>query len=126
MAFGAATIASSYLLLAGSAHVATAHGGHFGWTWIFVFYAVMTAGELFVLPVGLGLFGRLAPQGFGGTAIAVWFLASFAGNLVAGALGTLWSRLSPPTFFITTAAIAALAAALLLVFRRPVAAAEST
>jgi proton-dependent oligopeptide transporter, POT family len=125
MALGAAAIALSYLLLAMSAAVAQGHGGHFSWLWIFAFFAVMTAGELFVLPVGLGLFGRLAPRGFGGTAIAVWFLAAFAGNLVAGSVGTLWSRLTPQTFFVTTTAIAAAAAALLLVFSRSVANAES-
>jgi proton-dependent oligopeptide transporter, POT family len=124
MALGAATVALSYLLLSASALSAQSHGGHGSWLWIFAFFAVMTAGELFVLPVGLGLFGRLAPPGFAGTAIAVWFLAAFAGNLLAGAIGTAWSHLSPQSFFLATATIAALAALLLLLFGRPVARAE--
>ena len=52
----------------------------------------MTAGELYILPIGLGLFGRLAPAGFNATTIALWFLAAFFGNLLAGAFGTLWSH----------------------------------
>jgi POT family proton-dependent oligopeptide transporter len=125
MAMGAATIAVSYLLLAASSVSAQAHGGHCSWLWILAFFGVMTAGELFVLPVGLGLFGRLAPRGFAGTSIAVWFLAAFAGNLVAGSVGTLWSRLGPRPFFLVTAAIAALAACLLMMFSRSVTRAEN-
>jgi POT family proton-dependent oligopeptide transporter len=74
--------------------------------------------------VGLGLFGRLAPKGFDATAIAVWFFAGFAGNLLAGWLGTLWSDLSTPAFFVVIAAVAGFAAVLLLPFERPVARAE--
>jgi POT family proton-dependent oligopeptide transporter len=124
MAMGAGIIAVSYLLLAMSAVSAQSHGGHCSWLWIFAFFGVMTAGELLVLPVGLGLFGRLAPRGFAGTAIAVWFFAAFAGNLVAGSVGTLWSRLGPPLFFLVTATIATLAACLLLLFSRSVTRAE--
>jgi POT family proton-dependent oligopeptide transporter len=89
-----------------------------------IFFVVMTAGELYILPIGLGLFGRLAPNGFTATTIALWFLAAFFGNLLAGLFGTLWSSLSPPQFFATTAAIAALSGALLLAFNRPAQTAE--
>jgi POT family proton-dependent oligopeptide transporter len=64
--------------------------------------------------VGLGLFARLAPAGMAATTIAAWFLAAFAGNLLAGTLGTLWSRLSPNAFFVLMAAVAALASLALL------------
>ena len=40
-------------------------------------------GELSILPTGLGLFARLAPQRFGATTVASWFLATFAGNLAS-------------------------------------------
>ena len=85
----------------------------------------MTAGELYILPIGIGLFARLAPAGFAATAIALWFLANFFGNLLAGAFGRLWSSLSPPQFFAATAAIAALSGALLLAFNRPTQRAEA-
>ena len=94
------------------------------WIWLTVFFVVMTAGELFILPVGLGLFGRLAPKGFEATAIAIWFFAGFAGNLLAGGLGVLWSVLSQPVFFTLTAVVSVVAGLLLIPFIRAGASAE--
>jgi POT family proton-dependent oligopeptide transporter len=70
-------------------------------------------GELYILPTGLGLFARLAPIGFGATTVAAWFLASAAGSLSAGAVGTLWASASHAEFFAVLTVIAALAAAML-------------
>jgi POT family proton-dependent oligopeptide transporter len=125
MSVGAAGVALSYVLLAAVA--AWSGGGviSHGWLWLLLFYVVMTAGELYILPIGIGLFGRLAPAGFAATAIALWFLANFFGNLLAGAFGTLWSSLSPPQFFAATAVVAALSGALLLAFNRPTQRAEA-
>jgi POT family proton-dependent oligopeptide transporter len=120
MAIGAAVVASSYLLMAAVGGWSSAQGTPVSWIWLVAFFTVMTAGELYILPIGLGLFGRLAPSGFGATAIALWFFAAFAGNLSAGALGTLWSRWSPAGFFVATAAVALLAGVLLLPFERAV------
>lgn len=125
MSVGAGIIALSYLLLAGSAMWAEASGGYSSWQWLAGFFLVMTIGELWVLPIGLGLFGRLAPKGFTGTAIALWFLGAFAGNLLAGAFGTLWSQMSPQKFFALAAAIAGVAALLLLLFNRATERADS-
>jgi proton-dependent oligopeptide transporter, POT family len=75
----------------------------------------MTLGELYILPVGLGLFGHLAPEGFRATCIAIWFFAGFFGNLLAGALGTLWSGMSHGWFFAVIGAVAGVAATLLYV-----------
>ena len=95
MAWGAFGVALSYALLAGVAWSgAPAH-----WAWLVGFYALFTLGELYILPVGLGLFARLAPGGFGSTTIAAWFLASFAGNLLSGIVGTWWEALGPGAFF---------------------------
>jgi POT family proton-dependent oligopeptide transporter len=125
MSIGAGGVALSYLLLAA---VAASSGGEVvanGWIWLLVFYVVMTAGELYILPIGLGLFGRLAPAGFAATTIALWFLAGSLGNLLAGAFGRLWSHMSPSMFFAATAAVAALSGALLLAFNRPAQRAEA-
>jgi POT family proton-dependent oligopeptide transporter len=84
------------------------------WLWVALFFAVMTAGELYVFPIGLALFARVAPATFTATAIAVWYLAGFAGNLLGGAAGTLWAQLSHPEFFAIMGVIAAVAAALFL------------
>lgn len=111
MAMGGYISAASYALLAA---VAFLSGGHpVSWLWLIAYFVVYTIGELFILPVGLGLFGRLAPPSLAATTIAAWFLASFGGNFAAGALGTLWGQLSPAAFFLLTAGVSAVYGVLL-------------
>ena len=80
---------------------------------VVAFFAILTFGELYILPTGLGLFARLAPPKLGATTVAAWFLVIFSGSLFAGFVGTLWSSLTRPAFFLTRAALAAISAALL-------------
>ncbi|MEO6256760.1 MAG: peptide MFS transporter [Sphingomicrobium sp.] len=116
MALGALLVGVSYLLVAG---VSAASGGHqASWIWLVLFFAVLTFGELFILPTGLGLFAHLAPPHLGATTVAAWFLVIFSGSLSAGFVGTLWSSLSPPEFFILLAVLAGTSAALLLLISR--------
>ena len=111
MAFGSLVVGSAYLLLAG---VAAASGATLaGWVWLALFFLVLTFGELFILPTGLGLFARLAPAHLGATTVASWFLVIFSGSLTAGLVGTLWSSFQPSSYFLLLAAIAAVAALLL-------------
>jgi POT family proton-dependent oligopeptide transporter len=108
MATGALIVGASYLMLAAlswSAGDASVH-----WLWFAFFFVVLTLGELFILPTGLGLFARLAPRKFGATTVASWFLATFAGSLSAGLVGSLWTRMSHPAFFALLTAICVLAA----------------
>jgi POT family proton-dependent oligopeptide transporter len=109
MAVGALLVGAAYVLIAGVSAVWT----DASWTWLVLFFAIFTFGELFILPTGLGLFARLAPKGLGATTVAAWYLAIFAGSLFAGLVGTLWGRMSHPLYFLLLAAIAGLAALLL-------------
>jgi POT family proton-dependent oligopeptide transporter len=109
MALGAAIVAGAYLLLA----AVEAAGGRAHWLWLVLFFVVLTVGELHILPTGLGLFARLAPDGLGATTVAAWFLATFAGSLAAGLVGTGWSRVGHTGFFLILSAIALAAAGLL-------------
>jgi POT family proton-dependent oligopeptide transporter len=113
MAFGAAVVGLSYLLLAGVSAWSEARGARANWAWLVGWFVLMTLGELYILPVGLGLFGRMAPAGLRATSIAAWFFAGFFGNLLAGALGTLWRPLPHAWFFALVGGVAGLAAALL-------------
>ncbi|HET7301224.1 MAG TPA: peptide MFS transporter [Oleiagrimonas sp.] len=113
MAFGAAIVGLSYLLLAGVAAWASGSGMHAHWGWLVGWFVLMTLGELYILPVGLGLFGRMAPDGFRATSIATWFFAGFFGNMLAGGLGTLWSPLSDAWFFVIIGGVAGVSAILL-------------
>jgi POT family proton-dependent oligopeptide transporter len=111
MATGALIVGASYLLLAALSWGAADAAVH--WSWFALFFVILTFGELFILPTGLGLFARLAPRRFGATTVASWFLASFAGSLSAGAVGSLWTHMSHPAFFFLLFAIC-MAAALVL------------
>lgn len=113
MVIGTVIIAIAYLAIAILAFWAQRQGKQVSWVWLASFIVVMTAGELYILPVGLGLFGRLAPPGFTATSIAGWYFAGFLGNLFAGWLGTLWIPLSHGAFFTVIGAVALTAAGLL-------------
>ena len=88
------------------------------------FGALFTAGELHILPVGLGLFTQIAPGGVAATAVAIWCSAGFLGNLSSGFMGRLWSVVSPPVFMALCAGVCPGAAAILTPFREPVRRAE--
>ncbi len=115
MAIGALLGAAAYLILG----VATAHSGagaaaqQTSWLWVAGFIFVLTVSELFIMPVCLGLFARLAPAGFAATAMSMFFLTGFGGHFLAGWLGSLWRRLEPSAFFVMIAAVAFAASALL-------------
>jgi proton-dependent oligopeptide transporter, POT family len=113
MAIGASIVGVSYLLVAIVAFWSERHEVRVSWPWLLAFIVVMTAGELYILPVGLGLFGRLAPNGLAATTIALWYSAGILGNLFAGWLGTLWTALSNGVFFLTMGTVALGAAVLL-------------
>lgn len=112
MAIGALGVASAFFMLAIVAALSGTHPA--SWLWLVVFFVLLTAGELYILPVGLGLFARLAPAGMAATIVAAWFLAAFAGNLLAGALGAFWSAMQPAAFFVMMGGVGVGAAALLV------------
>jgi POT family proton-dependent oligopeptide transporter len=109
MATGALVVGGAYLLLATLETI----GGPTHWAWLVLFFATLTLGELYILPTGLGLFARLAPRGLGATTVAAWYLATFAGSLTAGLVGTLWSRTSHAVFFLLLAILCGVAAMML-------------
>lgn len=119
MAMGAAIVALAYGLLAAASYLSHLHQMPAHWIWLVAFFVIYTAGELCVLPVGLALFGQFAPRALAATMISVWFSASFAGNLLAGSIGTLWSRFDNEIFFLLVAAIALLSATALLLVDQP-------
>ena len=97
----------------GVSHFSAASGQKANWLWLAGFYLLFTMAELYILPVGLGLFARLAPAALGATAVAAWFFASFAGNLASGFIGGWWSAMTPAAFFLAMSGVMALSAALL-------------
>lgn len=118
MSIGAWIVACAYMLLAVVAYAVGDEQA--GWIWLLAFFVVLTFGELYILPTGLGLFAKLAPPRLGATTVASWFLAVFSGSLLAGVVGTLWSKTSHATFFLLLAGLAVIAALMLRALDKPV------
>jgi POT family proton-dependent oligopeptide transporter len=117
MALGCLGVAlANLILLVAALH---AGGGKASWLWLFAYFAVLTAGELYISPIGLSLVSKVAPAKMVAMMMGVWLATSFTGNFLAGYLGSLWSRMEKPTFFLMIAVIAALAAATIWSFKRP-------
>jgi proton-dependent oligopeptide transporter, POT family len=51
--------------------------------------------------------------------MGLWLATSFAGNLIAGWLGSFWAGMDKMTFFLMIAGIALVAGAVILAFDRP-------
>lgn len=114
MSLGAVGVGISFGMLATLILMTSGQSAQLSWIWLVAFFAIFTLGELYILPVGLGLFATLAPRHFGATTVAAWFLASFAGNLLSGVIGTAWEQVTPATFFFMMFGVCLLAGALLL------------
>jgi POT family proton-dependent oligopeptide transporter len=108
MATGALIVGAAYLLLAALSSTAGEAGAH--WMWFALFWVVLTLGELFILPTGLGLFrpacSRALRRDDGCFVVPGDVCRQPVGRLV----GTLWTRLSHPVFFSLLASICLLAA----------------
>ena len=114
MALGALIVASAYGLLC----VLTRISQLSRWPWLVLFCVILTLGELYILPTGLGLFARLAPARLGATTVASWFLTIFSGSLLAGAVGAWWSQVNHSVFFLILAGLAFTAGLLLFALNR--------
>ena len=91
MAMGCIMVALSYLVLAAAVHV-TPEGAKATWLWLFAFFALITLGELYLSPVGLSLFARVAPIQVASVMMGCWLATSFLGNFLAGYLGSFWEK----------------------------------
>jgi POT family proton-dependent oligopeptide transporter len=96
-AIGLALAAVSFLFLALMSGLAD--GGRTP-AWVLVtVYVVQTLGELCLSPVGLAATTLLAPRAFRGQAMALWFLATAAGDALTSQLVGATTTSSPAQFF---------------------------
>jgi proton-dependent oligopeptide transporter, POT family len=89
-------------------------GGGVSATWVVALFLLGTFGELCIFPTGLALFSLLAPRGFQGITISLWYLCGAPASLMSGLLGQWWTPLGPTTFFLLLSGIAFLSAVLLV------------
>jgi POT family proton-dependent oligopeptide transporter len=116
---GLAFLGAGFVVMVMAATAAGGDKGQVSAMWLVFAYLLHTVGELCLSPIGLSLVTKLAPVRLGGMLMGVWFLAVFAGNWIAGKLGTLWSSYTHVTFF-SIFVVTSLAASVMLFFlRRP-------
>ncbi len=88
--------------------------------WLVGAYLLLEFGELSLSPVGLSAVTKLAPSQLMGVTMGIWFLATSAGNVLAGWAGSFFSTLPLPTLFGASAAASLAAALVLAAILRPV------
>lgn len=57
--------------------------------WLFVFYALMTTGAIFITPTGMAMITQLAPTHLTGFMMGVWYMVIGLGGLLASLLARL-------------------------------------
>ena len=99
MGFGSLVATCSSLVMVGAAWAYAASGDVVSPWWVVAYFATLTVGELYVLPIGLSLFGTLAPMQLAAVIMGAWYIAKFLGSVLAGVMGTLWQQIPPEAFF---------------------------
>jgi proton-dependent oligopeptide transporter, POT family len=118
MALGCFGVALANLIMIGA--VWEAAGDEASWLWLLGYFVVVTVGELYLSPIGLSLVSKVAPARMVSMLMGLWLATSFAGNLLAGWLGSFWSGMDKGMFFLMIAGIAAVAGIVIFAFNRPV------
>ena len=94
MGIGLAMAGAGLLLLA-----LLSRDGRVGWWLLLPTHALVCLAYIFVYPVGLALFSRIAPTHGRAMYIGIFFLTSFIASNLVGALGRLYASMSPVAFW---------------------------
>jgi POT family proton-dependent oligopeptide transporter len=118
IAIGCVLLAASYVLIA----FASWHGGaaKITWLWLGAYFALITTGEVYLSPISMSLYSKVAPARI----VSLMFAANFApnflgGGLMQGWLGTYWENMGHPTFFLMIAGIGLLSGAIVWGMEKP-------
>jgi POT family proton-dependent oligopeptide transporter len=119
MALGCFGVALANLIMVAAASLAGEHRA--SWLWLIGYFLAVTAGELYLSPIGLSLVTKVAPARSLSMIMGLWLATNFVGNFISGWLGSLWSSLAKPDFFLMIAVIAAAAGLAIMLVARPLA-----
>ncbi|MCC6286692.1 MAG: peptide MFS transporter [Chitinophagaceae bacterium] len=89
MAWGLLLLALGYLWIAKGVNNVSP-GVKVSMIWLTGMYALHTAGELCLSPIGMSLVNKLSPFKFSSLLMAVWFTANAFGNKLAGVLSSFY------------------------------------
>jgi POT family proton-dependent oligopeptide transporter len=117
MGFGCFLVALAFLIMVAAA--LAAGGDEASWLWLLGFFVLITIGELYLSPISLSLVSKAAPARILSMTMGLWLATSFAGNFIAGWLGSFWSAMDKASFFLMLAGLAAVAGAMILACSRP-------
>ncbi len=88
--------------------------------YIIITYLLLTVGELFLSPIGISMFNKLAPAKFTTLAMGVWYLSSFFASLLSGKLAGLTGSLGFTQIFEVIAGILIVFGLILILLRKPI------
>jgi POT family proton-dependent oligopeptide transporter len=118
MAIGCLIATAAMAVMVFAAVASGSEGARVSSLWVFLYFLLLTLGELFVIPVGLTLVESLAPVRFASMAMGGWYIAKFLGSLLAGVMGAYWLVIAPTTFFLLGALSTLIASLCLLLMAR--------
>jgi POT family proton-dependent oligopeptide transporter len=118
IAIGCALLALSYVLIAAVSWMSG--GAAVSWVWLLVYFAIITTGEIYLSPISLSLYSKVAPVRIASLMMAVNFLPNFlGGGFLQGYLGTFWEKMSHPQFFLMIAAFGVVAGLVIWAMEKP-------
>jgi POT family proton-dependent oligopeptide transporter len=121
MALGCILLGASFVvMIAGARVVGDGRGSPF---WPLSCTLLLTIGELYLSPIGLSLVTKVAPARMVSMLMGMWFLSSFLGNFLSGAIGVLYTRWSKDGFFLFLTLLGVGVGLAMLAVRRPLKAA---
>lgn len=112
MTWGYVATAAAFIVT-GAACLRGGDAGRVGAVWLTGCYILLSVAELLLSPLGLSLLTRLSPPRRTSQSVGLWFASTAVGNLLAGALGFLWSRWPHHRYFVLLALLALGAAGVL-------------
>jgi POT family proton-dependent oligopeptide transporter len=117
MAIGCIVLGLSFIvMIIGARVVGTGRGSIF---WPFFCTFLLTFGELYLSPIGLALVAKVSPTRIVSMMMGMWFISSFAGNFLSGAIGVYYERWSKDTFFGVLLVLGVGAGLAIAAFNRP-------
>jgi len=121
MALGCILLGASFVvMIAGARVVGDGRGSPF---WPLSCTLLLTVGELYLSPIGLSLVTKVAPARIVSMLMGMWFLSSFLGNFLSGAIGVLYTRWSKEAFILFLTMLGVGVGIAMLAVRRPLKAA---
>ncbi|MEE8267514.1 MAG: peptide MFS transporter [Gemmatimonadales bacterium] len=116
--FGLILVGAGFLVMMVAASLSAA-GVKVSPMWLILTYFLHTVGELTLSPVGLSAMTKLAPQRIAGMVMGVWFMATSAGNFIAGTVVGLYASFTQSQVFGAVAAFSIGAGVILALLVRP-------